>query len=250
MIRLKKSRKFTLSLVVLSLVGSLFGATAFAADSWDVSGNRTSIDGVTMQWSNTTNPYGIDPSTENVDVYQIGNTYGNHVTSTSSVTNDADYVARTIFAEAINVSPRVDNAFAIAQTINNRMISSGQTAKQIVSNTAVYNGTGTTPWLWPSKDTYDPAFSESGLTQEALYAHCLLLADRLVQNYNIPTLGSYTYIGSRVNFYDISSSVPFYTGSGKTGQCTASNVTSASYYQTYPLKQSIIKIGNHVFYTY
>ncbi|MFB7814964.1 hypothetical protein ACFC0X_12310 [Paenibacillus chitinolyticus] len=214
--------------------------TTLSSDDWDVAGNRVSIDRVTLTWSSYT--------TYNTDVYAIGTTYGKKVSSTSSVTNDVDYVARTIFAEAINVNPRVDNAFAVAQSIRTRM-GSTKTAKDIVSNTSWYNATGSTAWKWPSNSNYDPAGMEGELTQEELFANCLLLAEKLVNKNSIVLMGN-TDIGSRVNFYDIKDSVPFYTGANKTGQCTASNVTSAQYYQNYKITQSVIKIGNHVYYSY
>lgn len=239
-----------------------FQFSTFAADApedswdWDI-----------MEWSIVDAvccmPYGLELNCDpiNFSCYEDG-TYGRHVTSVSQVTDDVDYIARTIFAEVINVSPRVKNAFCVAQIIENRVNSSSfpSTAKGVVSQANQFGAVGTQAFLWPSHRNYDPAFdSTDNCTQEELFMYCTFLAETLYEgktiktNYNnggqdefCPDLGS-----SRCFFYHISSSAcPFYRYANLQGKLTPSNVQQANYYKTYPLTKSIIKLGSHVYYNY
>lgn len=141
---MKKVKFLSLILCACIMIAG-FQFSTFAADApedswdWDI-----------MEWSIVDAvccmPYGLELNCDpiNFSCYEDG-TYGRHVTSVSQVTDDVDYIARTIFAEVINVSPRVKNAFCVAQIIENRVNSSSfpSTAKGVVSQANQFGAVGT-----------------------------------------------------------------------------------------------------------
>jgi hypothetical protein len=214
-------------------------------------------------------PYGLELSCGTINFsYFYNEVYGSHKTSTNQVTSDIDYIARTIFAEVINVSPRIDNAFCVAQIIENRMDSGSypSTAKGVVSQAGQFSSIGTQAFLWPSNHNYDPAFDGTDdCTQEELFMYCCYLAKTLYLGltinsyYNNPAHQQFCpdIDNNRYNFYHVSTSdCPFYLYSGLSGQVTPNNVEQANYYLQNNITVDPIKVGqdslqvHHVYYTY
>lgn len=265
----KKITKLLSLVGVIAVLTCSIGTAAFAADdpqdSWNDSNFMMAQASVDLEWNEpgygliysvTSNNLSISPS------YFVNEVYGKHVTSTSNVTDSTDIVARVIFAEAINARPRVDNSFAVAQAIKNRMIQNGSTAKTEVTN-GQFSAYGSSAFLWPSNRNWDPQFDESNLTQEELFVECCYLAKCLNSGYAIPTKDAigrsvYTSIGNRRFFYHIKDGdCPFYQNANYSGQCTPSNISTAKYYQNQKITTAIqqikdsyctTKIGWHVYY--
>lgn len=164
--------------------------------------------------------------------------------------DDIDLVARVIFAKIVNVPPREDNAFAVAQVIKNRMGTSN-TARSIV----------TARYQFSSISDGNPYFGNpSKYNDPQLWAQCVFLAGCLVNSDSIPLKypsgnpgGEHTNIGTRIHFYDIQYGMPFYDINKVA--CTTSNITTKAYYYkagtTYnKILTSPIKIGSHVYFKY
>lgn len=244
-------------------LGSFCYAEDELEDSWDFD---------QMTWSivdaNCSMPYSLELCSTINYSYFSNETYGGHKASTSQVTDDIDYIARTIFAEVINVSPRLDNAFCVAQVIENRMGNDSypSTAKGVVSQSGQFSAVGTQAFLWPSHHNYDPAFDNTDdCTQEELFMYCCYLAKTLYLDLTINThLNNpsqqqiYPDIESnRYNFYHVNEDdCPFYLYSGLSGQVTPNNVEEANYYRQYSITADPIKVGqdtlkvHHVYYSY
>jgi len=199
-------------------------------------------------YSNFGYAYSVDPEA------LCAGYYGKHVSAKSQVTDSVDYIARTIFGEICDVYPRVNNAFAVAQTIENRVNRNyASSAKKVCEKVAWYQATGKRAWLWPSNRTYGP---EPEISQEELFVHCLFLAECLYYEEPIPTKHKQwcfpvvTDIGTRIHFYHVKTGdCPFYLSNGT--QCSPYNVVNAVRYYNYPLKQTVISGGGyHVYYDY
>lgn len=265
-------------LPVLALTLAFSSALAFpasAAGTWNDSNFDDAYSSAHRTW---TNSYGIGFSRTTTlarsDFYSTTDTYptfgetvpstwGDSVTRYSSMDDQIDAIARTIYSEVINVKPRVDNAFAVAQVMYNRMHASGyggSTGIDVASASGQFAYNSYDAFWDPQDDNYNVSWSEPYYTQEDVFTYATFLAEDLYKDRYIRTTTTMgdrvaTDVGDRLFFYDISDNIPFYYGTSKI-QCTASNVESAEYYlspddgQYHPITQSVIKIGDHVYYTY
>ncbi len=263
-----------LALFIIMSVSSTINVNAYYNENawghFDNSNNNWNKDkimdcvySIDMIWNEPV--YGLDtPGNVNIPVSKILHKYGRDISSTSKAYDTVDFVARTIFSEAINVKPRIENAYAIAQVIRNRQQNTGKSLKYIVRSSQ-FNGTGSRPWLKPSADEYDPEGWSEDITQEELWIHCLYLAKALKLNYDIPTRqenGRKVYINveNSYHMYDIADSNPFYRYRNTNSQIDfskyddADEIIYAKYYymngEFHKIKKTPIKIGSHIYYTY
>lgn len=193
-------------------------------------------------------------------------TSGNSISSSQiSSLSAEEKVARTILGEICNLSDREDNAYAVAQTIKNRMNHTNQSAVNVVSNGA-YAAYGQSAFRNPLSSTYLGG-------DYMLWAHCMWLAACLVDGGEIPTY-YFTNIGNRRFCYDVLHSGTskfyydlniqngtksindinnYYTTKPSTAiTCNLSNITTAVYYYAWSRYNKItgspIYIGGHIYY--
>lgn len=249
------SRRFLIiSMITTFILVNILSINCFAADAPEDQWNNFSAACLKVEnfWHNN---FGYIPLLD-PEVICAGY-YGKHVSSKSQVTNPVDFIARTIYGEVIDVTLRINNAFAVAQTIQNRIKRNyATTAKSACENVSWYEATGKRCWLWPSHRDYNTELFEPQLSQEELFVHCLFLAKLLHDGEPIPTrhvkwnFPVVTEIGLRIHFFHVSAGdCPFYLSNGL--QCTPSNVTSAARFRSHPLTLNVISGGgNHVYFDY
>lgn len=256
--QMKKIMTLAMVLIMTLSVGNI---PVQAASDWVNANFQDSYFSIDMIWNEP--EWGLDtPGNVSVPIGRfIDGDYGQNISSVDDAYDDIDYVARTIFAECINVKPRETNANAIAQVIYNRMISDGTTLLETV-NPGAMNATGSHAWKYPSNDNYDPSSMEY-LTQEELFIHCVYLAKALSLGYDIPTKtenGVHEYyidVESSYNFHDYGpyGVNEFYKYANESGLVDFSQYdngdvcTDANYFRTKQVSKKPIKIGYHVYYT-
>jgi len=261
--------KRILSLILsMFLLVSIFSTSVFAVSSksnWNDAKVRDCYYSIDMIWNEPL--WGLNSEGEvTVSIIYFldddyNDIYGEDISSVDEVKDDVDFIARTIFAECINVKPRIENAFAIAQVIKNRADSDGKSPKEIVSNSGHFNATGERAFKMPSDDRYDPEGWSENISQEELWIYCVYLAKCLDLGYEIPLETDNGYrqehidVGSAYNFHDVADYNPFYEYGNKSGKVDFSKyddgdiVTQANYFNGTKLTKKPIKIGNHVYYT-
>jgi len=250
-------KKFFVSLLagviaIVSLTGTCFADST--EDSWSNTNWVAAQSQVDIEWNEP--GYGliwtVASSNLSISISDLqGGKYGAHVNSKSDVTDNVDFIARTIFSEIINDKPRVDNAFALAQTIKNRARTglSGSTPIAVCKSGA-YEGINTQAFTWPSNHNYNP-YSSEGITKEYLFTQCLYLAKCLNTGYEIPVKyangsSAYPNVGNARYVYDTIKDIPFYLNANKVNQCQmtdpkASNyITKAKYYDTTYLNRACL----------
>ncbi|QUH30587.1 hypothetical protein [Vallitalea guaymasensis] len=176
--------------------------------------------------------------------YEAYDKMGKKISSSqvSSLSN-VEKVARTILGEICNVPPRIDNAYAVAQAIKNRMDYDNKTAVQVISSGFDAYGGGA------FKDPLNYYYLED---EYRLWAECAWLAACLVEGDSIPTSG-YDDIGNSRFFGDISVSSylkRFKLSNGTT--CNETNIESATTFVCWgrknPILNTVKKFGNHVYF--
>ena len=166
--------------------------------------------------------------------------------SAISQISNIDVIARVIFAEIVPEIDHIKAAFAVAQVIKNRMVNDKKSAIQVVKSRLQF-----TPLTDGNVNFGNPA-GTSYTNRYALWQTCCNLAYNLVKN-NVKTYNK--QIGKRRHYYGLMYSIPFYIYDKKTKtytKCTKENVTKATHYSSnyYSIKDSVVKIGTTVFFTY
>lgn len=157
----------------------------YTKDYWSKDELIDSWSCVDMIW-NHPYPYGLDGTKAYIkpERFISDDSYGKRIFFKNQVVDDIDYVARSIYATIIDDPPRVDNAFKLAQTIENGMKKYNLSAREVIDNTLKVNKRA---FLWPSrfgnKITSD---SRDNVTKELLFVQCCYLASVLVQDGTIP----------------------------------------------------------------